>query len=253
MNRNDNARIGVASNYSGMRFWSPELIIKEIDKLVSMGVKTLKISDEMFLLNRKYYVPLCNLIKERGYGEFLNMWAYSRVDTVKRPENLELIREAGIRWLCLGIESGDTKIRLEASKGKFKDVDIRYIVNMVHDAGIDVMANYLVGLPGDTHETMQCTLDLGLELCTRGWNMYAAMALPGSRLYKEALENGNDLPDDYIGYSFHSYETLPLPTESLSPAEILKFRDEAWTKYHTHEPFLDMTKIKLKRKILEGQ
>ena len=98
--------------------------------------------------------------------------------------------------------------------------------------------------------------------------MYAAMALPGSRLYKEALENGNDLPDDYIGYSFHSYETLPLPTESLSPAEILKFRDEAWTKYHTYEPFLnliemksgkmarqdilDMTKIKLKRRILES-
>ena len=119
---------------------------------MAMGVKTLKISDEMFLLNRKYYVPLCNMIKERGYGEHLNMWAYSRVDTVKKPENLKLIREAGIRWLCLGIESGDIKVRLEASKGKFKDVDINYIIDMIHDADIDVMANYLAGLPGDTHE-----------------------------------------------------------------------------------------------------
>jgi len=266
VNRNDNQPIGVASNYSGMRFWSPELIIKEIDKLVALGVKTLRISDEMFLLNRKYYVPLCNMIKERGYGEFLNMWAYSRVDTVKRPENLKLIREAGIKWLCLGIESGDLKVRLEASKGKFKDVDINYIIDMVHDADIDIMANYLVGLPGDTHESMQKTLDLSMELCTRGWNMYAAMALPGSRLYRDALDDGLALPDDYVGYSFHSYETLPLPTEDLSPAEILKFRDEAWTKYHTYEPFLqliedksgkkaredilEMTKIKLKRKIL---
>jgi len=266
VNRNDNERIGVASNYSGMRFWSPELIIKEIDKLVAMGVKTLKISDEMFLLNRKYYVPLCEMIKERGYGKFLNMWAYSRIDTVKRPENLKLVREAGIRWLCLGIESGDIKVRLEASKGKFKDVDINYIIDMIHDADIDVMANYLVGLPGDTHESMQKTMDLGLELCTRGWNMYAAMALPGSRLYRDALESGLELPDSYVGYSFHSYNTLPLPTEHLTPAEIIKFRDDAWTKYHTYEPFLDlvekksgkkarqdildMTKIKLKREIL---
>lgn len=266
VNRNDNARVGVASDYSGMRFWSPELIIKEIDKLVAMGVKTLRISDEMFLLNRKYYVPLCNMIKEKGYGEFLNMWAYSRIDTVKRPENLKLIREAGIRWLCLGIESGDTKVRLEASKGKFKDVDIRHIVNMVHDADIDIMANYLVGLPGDTHETMQRTLDLSLELCTRGWNMYAATALPGSRLYKSALSDGYELPEDYIGYSFHSYETLPLPTDALTPAEILKFRDDAWVRYHTHGSFLslieeksglrakedvlEMTKVRLKRKIL---
>ncbi len=42
LNRNDNDPIGVASNYAGMRFWSPEFIIKEFDKLVEMGVKTLK-------------------------------------------------------------------------------------------------------------------------------------------------------------------------------------------------------------------
>ena len=249
-----------------MRFWSPEFIIKEFDKLVEMGVKTLRISDEMFLLNRKYYVPLCNLLKERGYGEFLNMWAYSRVDTVNRPENLKLIREAGIKWLCLGIESGDRKVRLMVTKGRFKDVDIRDVVKMVHDADIEIIANYLFGLPGDDHRTMQTTLDLSLELCTLAWNAYAAMALPGSQLYRDAVKAGHELPKDFAAYSFHSYDTLPLPTEHLSPAEILKFRDESWQKYHTHIPFLekveakfgpeartnieDMTKIKLKRRIL---
>ncbi len=63
-------------------------------------------------------MPLCELLKERGYGEILNMWAYSRIDTVKRPENLKLIREAGIKWLCLGIESGDKKVRLRGNKGQ---------------------------------------------------------------------------------------------------------------------------------------
>ena len=194
------------------------------------------------------------------------MWAYSRVDTARKPENLALIRKAGIKWLCLGIESADRKVRFEVTKGRFKDVDITEVAKRVHDADIEIMANYLVGLPCDTHDTMQKTLDLSLELCTLGWNMYAAMALPGSRLYKEALEAGLDLPNEYSGFSFHSYETKPLPTEDLEPWEILKFRDEAWTKYHTSRQFLDkiekkygkiarenilqMSKVKLKRKIL---
>ena len=42
-----------------MRFWSPDFIIKEFEKLIKMGVKTIRIVDEMFLLNPKYYVPLC--------------------------------------------------------------------------------------------------------------------------------------------------------------------------------------------------
>ena len=221
----------------------------------------------MFLLNRKYYVPLCELIASREYAKELRMWAYSRVDTIKNPEFLNLVRSAGIKWLCLGIESAERKVRLEISKGKFEDVDIKKVIQYVHEADIEVMANYIVGLPGENRELMQKTLDLSLELCTSGWNMYAAMALPGSALYKQAVQNNYKMPESYEGYSFHSYETIPMPTEYLSAAEILAFRDEAFTTYHTDSRFLkrikekfgdsaaknvlEVTKIKLKRKIIE--
>jgi radical SAM superfamily enzyme YgiQ (UPF0313 family) len=269
LNRDDNAPIGVASNYAKMRFWSPEFIINEFDKLVEMGVETIRISDEMFLLNKKYYLPLCKLLKERGYAEKLRMWAYSRIDTIKKPENLKVLREAGIKWLCLGIEAADRTVRLEATKGKFKDVDISEIIKMVHDADIEIIANYMFGLPKETQESMEKTQKLSLELCTMAWNAYPAMALPGSRLYKEALEQGIYLPTRYEDYSFHSYETAPLPTESLTPAQILKFRDDAWHEYHEYEPFLakveskfglvarnnieKMSKIRLKRRLVEEE
>jgi len=268
LNRDDNDEIGVASNYSGMRFWSPEFVMKELEKLVDMGVKTIRIVDEMFLLNKKYYIPLCNLIKEKGYGKKLNMWAYSRIDTVTSPEQLKLLKESGINWLCLGIESADRNVRLEVSKGKFKDVDISRVIEQIHENGIEVLANYIVGLPGENKESMKKTLDLSLELCTSGWNMYASMALPGSQLYKTSLEKGYKLPEDYIGYSFHSYETQPMPTDFLTDKDVLKFRDEAFNVYHSNPKFLDriknlfgeqqmmnikkMTDIKLKRKILEN-
>jgi len=269
INRNDSEEIGVASKYSNMRFWSTDFIIKEFDKLIEMGVETIRIVDEMFLLNPKYYVPLCEKLAERNKKDKLRMWSYSRIDTVKRPEILKLVRKAGIKWLCLGIESGDKAVRLEVAKGKFEDVDVKQVIKKIHEADIDVMANYIFGLPGDTHKTMKKTFDLSLDLCTAGWNTYAAMALPGSYLYKDALEKKYKLPDDYEGYSFHSYETQPLQTESLKAEEILAYRDKSFKNYHLHKPFLDkiekkfgkkaienikaMTKINLKRKILGDQ
>ena len=267
INRNDTEEIGVASKYSKMRFWTPRFVEKQIDILADMGVRTIRIVDEMFLLYRKHYVPLCELISAKEYAPELRMWAYSRVDTVTNPEFLKLVRSAGIRWLALGIESADRAVRLEISKGKFQDVDIKKVVHHIHEADIEVMGNFIVGLPGEDLAKMQKTFELSLELCTSGWNMYAAMALPGSQLYKKALENGYTLPQSYEGFSFHSYETVPMPTEFLSAGQVLKFRDEAFLSYHQNSAFLErinkkygagavdsilkMCQVKLKRKLTE--
>ncbi|MDC0044598.1 radical SAM protein [Pelagibacteraceae bacterium] len=269
INRNNNNEIGVSGDYSSMRWWSPEFIIKEIDKLIDYGVKTIRIVDEMFLLNPKYYIPLCELLKKRNLNDELRMWAYTRVDTVKKTGILKLVRSAGIKWLCLGIESSKKSIRLEISKGKFEDVNVENVVDAIHEADINVMANYIFGLPGDTEETIMETLNLSKKLCTVGWNTYAAMALPGTKLYKEAIINQTPLPDSYEGYSFHSFETLPLRNKNLSAKQILEFRDKAFTDYHTYQPFLnkvkskfgkkavdniiEMTKVKLNRKIFQSQ
>jgi radical SAM superfamily enzyme YgiQ (UPF0313 family) len=213
------------------------------------------------------YVPLCEKIASRPYSKELRMWAYSRIDTVSNPEFLQLVRSAGIKWLCLGIESAERSVRLEVSKGKFQDVDIQKVVQQIHNADIEIMANYIVGLPGENRNLMQKTLDLSLELCTSGWNMYAAMALPGSALYKQAVEKGYSLPESYVGYSFHAYETVPMPTEHLLAHEILEFRDQAFIAYHSNMDFRsrimkkfgekaienieEMLKVSLRRKIIE--
>lgn len=113
---------------------------------------------------------------------------------------------------------------------------------------------------------MQQTLDLALELNTEMCNMYPCQALPGSPLHVKAKKEGWELPDTYQGYGFLSYETTPMSTNYVSAAEVVKFRDNAWEKYHTGKPFLnlieskfgadarsgieDLAKVKLKRRIL---
>jgi radical SAM superfamily enzyme YgiQ (UPF0313 family) len=246
-----------------MRFWSPELMLKEFEFLWESGVRTVRLTDEMFFLNKKYYVPILQGLVDRGMK--FNFWAYARVDSV-RKDQLELFKEAGVNWLALGIEAGNPQVRLEIDKGRFKQVDIREVVQDIKDAGINVLGNYMFGFPEDTHETMQETLDLALELNCEHANFYAAMALPGSPLYMEAVNNGWDLPQTFDEFAFLSYDCKPLRTKTLSGAEVLKFRDEAWHKYFSYKPFLnlvenkfgqqsrknieEMSKIKLKRKIL---
>lgn len=247
------------------RYWDPDFIIRDFDYFAKQGITNIKIADELFVLNPNHFMRLCQLIIERGYK--FNIWCYSRIDTVKE-HFLETLKKAGVNYLALGIESGNTRVRKDVTKGKFEDVDIRGIVKKIRDHGINVAANYIFGLPEDTLETMQATLDLALEMNTEMANFYSAMAYPGSPLYGIAKKEGWKLPDTYAGFSQHSYYTQPLPTKYLSAEQVLEFRDKAWMRYHTSPKFLALlkekfgqvaadktlksTKIKLKRKILEN-
>jgi radical SAM superfamily enzyme YgiQ (UPF0313 family) len=221
------------------RLRSPESVVKEIDHLYrTYKVKTFKIIDEMFVLNQKHVMDICDGIIALGYSGELNFWAYSRIDTIK-PGMLEKMRQAGIQWLHLGIESGSQDVR-NGSKKQLRAHDIKQVVAAVQKANINVMGNYIFGLPGDTMETMGETLALAKELNCEFANFYSAMAYPGSPLYHQAVKNGLPLPESWEGYSQHSYECHPLPTETLKAAEILKYRDDAFHDYFAQPRYLDM-------------
>jgi anaerobic magnesium-protoporphyrin IX monomethyl ester cyclase len=241
VNRADNGADISAADSKGMRFWSPEWVGREMQKLADLGVKTLRISDEMFFLNKKYYVPILQNCVDKNFG--FNMWAYSRIDTV-RKDALDLFKRAGVNWLALGIEAGNQLVRQEVSKGSFQELNIREVCQTVRDSGINIISNYIFGFPEDTLETMQETLDLALELNTEMANMYPCQALPGSPLHKKAQKYGWKLPETYEGYAFLSYESQPLPTNHIDAAEVLRFRDNAWRTYFTNPKYLKLVEEK---------
>lgn len=234
---------------SSYRMFSPDWVIREIDIFVNKyGVRNIKIVDEMFVLNRNHVLGICDRIIDRGYD--LNIWAYARVDTIK-DEYLEKLREAGFCWLALGIESGSKHVRDGVEKGRFGTTDIINVVRKIQNAGINVIGNYIFGLPDDTRESMQETLDLAVEANCEFANFYCAMAYPGSSLYAIAKEKKWPLPDSWIGFSQHSYECLPLPTETLSAADVLRFRDNAFNAYFKNPVYLEMMERKFGKKAIE--
>ena len=139
----------------------------------------------------------------------------------------------------IGIEAANERVRGEVQKG-FDQEQIYQTVERVRSTGINVIGNYIFGLPEDDLATMQETLDMALQLNCEFANFYCAMAYPGSSLYERAIEQGLALPETWSGYSQHSTDTLPLPTKYLSSAEVLQFRDQAFRRYFENPSYLDM-------------
>jgi len=232
-----------------IRFRSPQKVAEEIDLLVQeYNVKNIKFLDELFVLKESRVLEFCDLIIERGYD--LNIWAYARVDTVN-VKLLKRIKQAGINWLCYGIESGSKMVRDGVHKGKFAQDAIMRAIEMTKKAGIHIIGNYMFGLPDDDHATMQATLDLAKDLNCEYANFYSTMAYPGSQLYEKSIENGVEMPDNWLGFSQLSKETFPLPTEHLSNVDVLRFRDQAFQEYFSNPQYLNMIEEKFGREVVE--
>ena len=185
------------------------------------------------------------------------MWAYARVDTVKDTVMLTLMRKAGFRWLGIGIESASKHVRDGVEKGRFGNDEIIAAVRRVQSHDLAVAANYIFGLPDDTEESMQQTLDLAITINAEMSNFYCAMPYPGSPLHRQISATKPWLLPEYrgyggldgearntgpgwIGYSQHAYETLPLPTEALTAHQILDFRDFAFEAYFSSNRYQAM-------------
>lgn len=232
------------------RMRKPQDVVNEIETLIlAYNVKTFKIVDEMFVLNKAHYEEICRLLEPIHKRHDINIWAYARVDTV-RPENLTMLRNAGIKWLALGIESGSKYVRDGANK-RLKNDDILSVVRAIQRHDINVIGNYIFGLPDDDAESMNETLNLSILLNTEFANFYSAQAYPGSPLYEEALKKGWALPKTWAGYSQHNRLSRPLDTQHIHGAQVLKFRDDAFNIYFRNTRYQEMVLKKFGKETLE--
>ena len=141
---------GLKDDVNSYRFWSPARVIEEIDLLVNKyGVRNIKFADEMFVLNPRHVLGICDLIIERGYD--LNIWAYARVDTVK-DGMLDKLKRAGFNWLALGIEAADDRVA-DRRRQELRVSEVYDTVGEIKAAGINIIGNYIFGLPEDTLDT----------------------------------------------------------------------------------------------------
>ena len=231
-----------------IRYRSLNRVVEELDVLVNnYGVRNIKIIDEMFALNEKRVIQLCDMIVERGYD--LNIWTYARVNTVTE-RMLTKMKAAGVNWIAYGFESGSKLVIDDVAKGYRLD-QVTEVVEMTYGIGMHICANFIFGLPEDDYDSMNETLMLMLDINAEWANIYSAMAYPGSRLYELALEKDWPLPETWQGFSQYAYESLPLHTNYLTGGQVLAFRDYAFQTYYHSPRYLNMIQRKFGQKTKE--
>ena len=171
----------VAPYYSGVKFRPRAVadVLAEM-KYVRNFVRDVFFHTDTFTLNRKYVLELCQRMVDEDLG--LGWISNSRVDTIDE-EMVRAMRRAGCWLLSFGIESGSQKI-LDTSKKKIHLEQSRRAVKLANDAGLMVAGHFILGLPGETEETIRETIEFAEQLDLSFAEFYIATPFPGAELYE---------------------------------------------------------------------
>jgi radical SAM superfamily enzyme YgiQ (UPF0313 family) len=179
------------------RFRNPKFIADEMEEILSLGFSQINIVDDLLTLNHHHVYDICDEVMSRNLK--FNWSAFSRVDTVDR-ELLTRMKEAGCFFILYGVESGNQQI-LDTVKKKITLQKVREAVKLSKEVGIVAFALFIIGLPGETGETLAQTVDFVKELNTP-YGFHLLNPFPGTELREKAKEYGlKILTNDWLRYN----------------------------------------------------
>lgn len=169
-----------------LRLRSPENIMKELRLLKSLGINWIQFYADLFTLSREQVIGLCKLMVE----EKINMhWmSNSRVDYVDE-EMLQWMAKAGCWMISWGIESGSYEILKRAHKGA-DPAKAERALTWARQAGIRNWGYFIIGLPGETEETIKQTMAFSKKLPLDIALFHIAAPYPGTPFFFQVVENG---------------------------------------------------------------
>jgi len=213
-----------------IRMRSPESVVAEIEECVrKYGVRLFNFADELFTSDKKRVADTCQLINRHSLKI---RWVCSARAQNLDFETLKIMKQAGCHEISFGIESGNRDILKRIDKGINLDEALR-IIKLTKKAGIATHASYILGYIGETEETIKDTISFAKELNTAVAAFFIASPLPGTRLYKEALENNYiRLDANWLNYSPLSNLESVLVLPDLSLLTIRKWHRKALKSYY---------------------
>src|SRR5580693_5696917 len=163
-------------------------------------------------------------------GKLGIVWSCNAKANVPR-KTLEVLKDNGLRLLLVGYESGNQKILHNIKKGLLVEVARRFSKDC-HDLGIVVHGTFILGLPGETKETIQETLNFAKEVNPHTLQVSLAAPYPGTFLYKQAKENGWLYNEEIDLLTGEGTQIAPLDYPHLSHTEIFKSVEEFYRKFY---------------------
>jgi hopanoid biosynthesis associated radical SAM protein HpnJ len=170
----------------------------------------------------------------RELGKMGMTWSCNAKANVPRA-TLKVMRDNGLRLLLVGYESGNQQILHNIRKGVRIDV-ARQFTKDCHELGITIHGTFILGLPGETRETIDETIRFATQINPHTIQVSLAAPYPGTRLYKEALENGWLDTANAELINGRGVQIAPLQYPHLSHSEIFASVDEFYRRFYFRAP-----------------
>lgn len=181
-----------------VRMRSPKNVCDELEELIDVyGAREVKFFDDTFTLNINRIFKLCDEMERRGIN--IPWSCLTRVNVVTR-ELLFRMKEAGCWQVAFGLESGDQRMLDKMKKGITIKESIQ-AVKWAKEAGLNVRAYFVLGMPGETLESIEKTSKFACSLPLDIVTFYTLTLYPGNELYEIAKREGKILHDDYSQYN----------------------------------------------------
>jgi len=174
----------VSYQYS-VRLRSPKLIMEELWKLKNLGLNYIHMYADLFTVSRDQVMELCQLMIDEKID--IHWMSNSRVDYVDE-EMLQMMAKAGNFLIAWGLESANEKILKDAHKGA-DPAKARRALTWAKQAGIMNWGYFIIGLPGETEQTIRQTIDFAKGLPLDIALFHVAAPYPGTPFFFKVVEN----------------------------------------------------------------
>ena len=171
---------------NSVRVRSADNIVAELEKLSELGIHNIHMYADLFTVNREHVMELCEAIIEHDLD--IRWTCNSRVDYVD-SEMLKMMGKAGCWLISWGIESANEEILKRARKGYRKEQAYEAL-KWAHEAGIKNWGYFIIGLPGETEDTIRETIDYSKTLPLDIALFHIAAPYPGTPFFYEVVESG---------------------------------------------------------------
>jgi len=195
----------------------------------NMDVKEVFFEDDTFTINKRRVLEFCKGYRERGLE--ISWSCNARVDTLDL-ETMREMKRANCRFLIVGFESADDGILRNIKKG-FTVEEARAFAKNVRKAGLLLHADFIIGLPGETKETIEKTRRFIKEIKPDQLQVSVVAPFPGTELYEWCKKNGylvTEDPNEYLDEQGHQKSVVSYPW--LSAEEIVRAVDEILKDYY---------------------
>ncbi len=215
-----------------IRLRSPKNVVDEIEFLIkNYGIKEIHIWDDNFTLIKDHVIGVCDEIIKRKINLTIKCPNGIRIDSLT-PKILYKLREAGVYQMALAVESGNQKI-LDKVKKQSNLNKVRKILKIIKKFDIITRGFFMIGLPGETIETIYDTIEFALNNNFDYASFFLAQPLPGSDIFYDWAKD-KIISKDLL---YMEYATTPL-LSNLKPKVLKKLHKRAFQKFFIRIDFI---------------